>query len=100
MAELLSWTTLLGRVGSLPRGRAGSAAGSDTPWGLLSSCGLAVGGALAAVGLYALSGARARTPDLRRFMDGEGPAWYSPPLLAAVRRPRHQGTLAEGTART
>jgi hypothetical protein len=62
--------------------------------------GVAVGGALAAVGLYALSGARARTPDLRRFMDGEGPAWYSPPLLAAVRRPRPQGTLAEGTART
>jgi len=62
--------------------------------------GLAVGGALAAVGLYALSGARARTPDLRRFMDGEGPAWYSPPLLAAVRRQRPQGKLAEGTART
>ena len=56
--------------------------------------------ALAAVALYALSGARARTPDLRRFMDGEGPAWYSPPLLAAVRRRRHQGTLAEGAART
>jgi MFS family permease len=52
--------------------------------------GIAVSGAIAAVALYALGGARARRPDLKRFMDGEGPAWYSPPLLAAVRNhPRH-----------
>jgi MFS family permease len=52
--------------------------------------GIAISGAIAAVALYALGGARARRPDLKRFMDGEGPAWYSPPLLAAVRNhPRH-----------
>jgi MFS family permease len=52
--------------------------------------GIAVSGAIAAVALYALGGARARRPDLKRFMDGAGPAWYSPPLLAAVRNhPRH-----------
>ncbi len=61
--------------------------------------GIAVFGALAAVALYALGGARPQTPDLARFMDGDGPAWYSPPLLAAVRgRPRHR-VVAEEPAR-
>jgi MFS family permease len=60
--------------------------------------GIAVGGAAAAVLLYLLGGARPQTPDLERFMDGEGPAWYSPQLLAAVRnRPRHP-VLAEEAA--
>jgi hypothetical protein len=59
--------------------------------------GLAIGGALAAVGLYALGGARPQTPDLERFMDGEGPAWDSPPLLAGIRNHRHQA-LAEEAA--
>jgi MFS family permease len=62
--------------------------------------GIAIVGAVAAVGLYALGGARPQTPDLARFMDGEGPAWYSPPLLAAVRsRPRRRA-LAEEPARS
>ena len=62
--------------------------------------GIAVAGAVAAVLLYALGGARAQAPNLERFMDGEGPAWYSPPLLAAVRnRPRHH-SLAEEPARS
>ena len=62
--------------------------------------GIAVAGAVAAVLLYALGGARARAPNLERFMDGEGPAWYSPPLLAAVRnRPRNH-SLAEEPARS
>jgi MFS family permease len=47
--------------------------------------GLAIAGGAVAVLLYALGGARPQTPDLARFMDGDGPAWYSPPLLAAVR---------------
>jgi hypothetical protein len=38
------------------------------------------------VALYALGGARPQTPDLERFLAGERPAWYSPPLLARVRR--------------
>ncbi|HXB14908.1 MAG TPA: MFS transporter [Solirubrobacteraceae bacterium] len=59
---------------------------------------LAVGGALAAVGLYALGGARAQKPDIQRFMDGDGPAWYSPPLLARVRRRERHPALAEEPA--
>jgi nucleotide-binding universal stress UspA family protein len=47
--------------------------------------GLAVGGAIFGVAIYALSGARPQTPDLDEFLDGESPAWYSPPLLARVR---------------
>jgi hypothetical protein len=62
--------------------------------------GIAVAGALVAVALYALGRARPQTPDLQRFMDGGGAAWYSPPLLAAVRgRSRHR-TLAEEPARS
>jgi len=60
--------------------------------------GLAVGGALTAVGLYALAGARAQAPDLERFMDGEGPAWYSPPLLAHIRRGARGPALAKEPA--
>jgi MFS family permease/nucleotide-binding universal stress UspA family protein len=47
--------------------------------------GLAVGGAVFGVAVYALSGARPQTPDLDEFLDGESPAWYSPPLLARLR---------------
>jgi MFS family permease len=61
--------------------------------------GIAISGALAAVGLYALGGARPRTPDLARFMDGDGPAWYSPPLFAAVRRGSRHRALSEEPAR-
>jgi hypothetical protein len=59
--------------------------------------GLAIGGAGIAVLLYALGGARPQTPDLARFIDGEGPAWYSPPLLAGVRRRRAHRSLVEET---
>ena len=47
--------------------------------------GLAVGGAVFGVAIYALSGARPQKPDLDEFLDGESPAWYSPPLLARLR---------------
>jgi MFS family permease len=61
--------------------------------------GIAVAGTVVAVLLYVLGRARPQAPDLERFMNGDGPAWYSPPLLAAVRsRPRHR-TLAEEPAR-
>jgi MFS family permease len=60
--------------------------------------GLAIGGAVVAVLLYVLGRARPQTPDLERFMAGEAPAWYSPPLLAGIRdRPRHRA-LAEDAA--
>ncbi len=47
--------------------------------------GLAVGGALIGVAIYALGGARPQTPDIEGFLAGEAPAWYSPPLLARAR---------------
>jgi len=48
--------------------------------------GLAVAGAGIGVALYALGGARPQEPDIEGFLGGEGPAWFSPPLLARVRR--------------
>ncbi len=48
--------------------------------------GLAIAGAVFGVGVYALSGARPQRPDLDEFLDGESPAWYSPPLLARIRK--------------
>jgi len=47
--------------------------------------GLAFVGALIPVLLYGLGRARPQTPKLERFINMEGPAWYSPPLLAGVR---------------
>lgn len=66
-----------------------TAAGGDlvagTGTALWIGFGLAVGGALFGVLVYLLSGARPQTPDLDRFLDGDFPAWYSPPLLARIR---------------
>jgi nucleotide-binding universal stress UspA family protein len=47
--------------------------------------GLAIGGAIFGVAVYLLSGARPQKPDLDEFLDGDSPAWYSPPLLARIR---------------
>ena len=60
--------------------------------------GLAVGGAVVAVTLYVLGRARPETPNIQRFLDGEGPAWYSPPLLARFRDGRRRRVLAEEPA--
>jgi MFS family permease len=62
--------------------------------------GLALGGALIAVLLYLLGGARPQAPDLEGFMAGEVPAWYSPPLLARIRSGRGVSTLAEDPAQS
>ncbi|HUA11982.1 MAG TPA: MFS transporter [Solirubrobacteraceae bacterium] len=59
-------------------------AGTETA--LVISLVLALLGATLGVVIYALGGARPQTPDLDRFLDGEAPAWYSPPLLAKLRR--------------
>jgi hypothetical protein len=78
---------------------------ANVPGGIDEGVGIAlwIGFALAILGgvvpivLYALSGARPETPDLEGFLAGEGPAWYSPPLLAKLRssvrggRPATQG---------
>jgi MFS family permease/nucleotide-binding universal stress UspA family protein len=47
--------------------------------------GLAIGGAIFGVAIYLLSGARPQKPDLDKFLDGDSPAWLSPPLLARIR---------------
>jgi MFS family permease len=61
--------------------------------------GLAVGGAGLAVLLYLLGGARPQAPALDEFLAGSAPAWYSPPLLAAVRRRSPAISPAEELAR-
>jgi hypothetical protein len=58
---------------------------SGTSVALWIGLALAVGGTLIGVAIYVLSGARPEKPDLDAFLDGPGPAWYSPPLLSAVR---------------
>jgi MFS family permease len=60
--------------------------------------GVAVTGAVIAVLLYVVGGARPQTPDLERFLAGEAPAWYSPPLLNAVRRRTRGRVLARDAA--
>jgi hypothetical protein len=71
---------------------------SGTGEALWIGLGLAGGGAAVAVLLYALGGARPQTPDLEQFMDGQTAAWYSPPLLAAVRGRATPRALAEDPA--
>jgi hypothetical protein len=62
---------------------------------LWAGLGFAVGGTTIAVLVYLLGGARPQTAQVERFLDGEGPAWYSPPLLAGVRQPSPRSRLAE-----
>jgi len=58
---------------------------SGTKIALWIGFGLALGGAAIGVAIYALGGARPQIPDIDRFLEGDEPAWYSPPLLARVR---------------
>jgi MFS family permease/nucleotide-binding universal stress UspA family protein len=58
---------------------------TGTGYALWIGFGLAVGGAVFGVAVYVLSGARPQRPDLDEFLDGDAPAWYSPPLLARLR---------------
>ena len=52
---------------------------------LWAGLGFAIAGAVVPVAIYLLGGARPETPQLDRFMFEDEPAWYSPPLFAAVR---------------
>jgi nucleotide-binding universal stress UspA family protein/MFS family permease len=58
---------------------------SGTGIALWIGLGIAVGGAILGVTIYALSGARPQKPDLDAFLQGLAPAWHSPPLLARIR---------------
>ena len=62
--------------------------------------GLAIAGAVVPVLLYLLGGARPETPQLERFMGGEGPAWNSPTLLAGARQRATRLRLAEAQGRS
>jgi MFS family permease len=64
--------------------RGGLDAGTATA--LWVGLGLALGGALIGVAIYAASGARPQAPNLDRFLGGVEPAWESPPLFATWRR--------------
>ena len=77
----------------------GGSVQSGTEIALWIGLGLAIGAAVIAVALYALGGARPQAPDLDRFMQGERAAWYSPPLLAAVRKRARRQALAEELSR-
>jgi hypothetical protein len=48
--------------------------------------GLAIAGAAVPVLIYLLGGARPETPQIERFLHGDGPAWHSPHLLGARER--------------
>ncbi len=76
-------------VGTQPYGGVGIA--------LWIGAGLAIAGALFAVTLYRLRGARPTAPDIDTFLSGEGPAWYSPPLFpdAHERAAKHAGAIKE-----
>jgi MFS family permease len=68
---------------------------SGTQIALWIGLGLAITAAVIAVALYALGGARPQKPDLERFMEGDRAAWYSPPLLAGIRKRSRRQALAE-----
>ena len=63
----------------------GGNADAGTGIALWIGLGLALGGAAIGVAIYAAGGARPQTPDIEGFVEGDGPAWYSPPLLAKLR---------------
>jgi nucleotide-binding universal stress UspA family protein len=55
----------------------------STVWWVLFA--ISAGGALIAVLLYLAGGVRPAAPAVEAWMEGPEPAWYSPPLLAAIR---------------
>ena len=60
--------------------------------------GLAVGGTVVGVLLYALGGSKPPAPSLERFLGTDQPGWHSPALFAGVRRNagNHEG-IGAGT---
>jgi hypothetical protein len=59
---------------------------------------LAILGGVIPVVLYWLGGARPEKPDVEAFLAGEGPAYYSPPLLDRLRSSGREdaGTVTQG----
>jgi Major Facilitator Superfamily len=77
----------------------GGSPSTGTGIGLWIALGIAISGAVIAVLLYALGRARPEPPDIERFLNGDGPAWCSPPLLAAVRNRTRRPRLAKERVR-
>ncbi len=63
----------------------GGSAAAGTRDALWISLGIIVGGTAVAVLLYLAGGARPRDPEMTVFLNGDGPGWPSPPLLARLR---------------
>ena len=63
----------------------GGSLSSGTTAALWICFGISAGGALLGIGLYALGRVRPPTPAFDSWLAGQGLAWDSPPLLAAVR---------------
>ena len=64
----------------------GGSLSSGTTIALWICFGISTGGALVGVGLYALGRVTPPAPSLERWFGGREPGWYSPPLLAGIRR--------------
>jgi MFS family permease len=60
--------------------------------------GIAAGGTVLAISLYALGHVSPPSPLLDRWMSGEAPAWDSPPLLAGIRDTSDAAVLTEPLA--
>ncbi|WP_375502847.1 MFS transporter [uncultured Jatrophihabitans sp.] len=64
----------------------GGSPAAGTRDALWVSLAIVVGGSALALGLYFAGGARPQTPQMTTFLNGDEPAWPSPPLLARLRR--------------
>jgi hypothetical protein len=76
-----------------------SSPAAGTRIGIWVCLAIAAAGGVAAGYLFALGRVRLRPPDLERWLKGDGPAFDSPPLAAAVRGARRRGPLDSRTAR-
>jgi hypothetical protein len=76
----------------------GGSAAAGTHTALWICFGIATGGTLLAVSLYALGRVRPPAPSLEVWMSGEAPAWYSPPLLDRIRDSTGATVLTEPLA--
>jgi hypothetical protein len=56
---------------------------------------IAGSGLIVALYVFALGRARLQRPDIESWQEGDGPAWYSPPLAAGIRDPKLERLLAE-----
>ena len=63
----------------------GGSLSSGTTTALWICFGISAAGAVGGIGLYALGRVRPPTPAFDSWLAGKGPAWDSPPLLAAIR---------------